>query len=128
MKLWINILLITLLLIFYSQYFHTESKKIEAMTNPCDKDALPIKNAGNIKRISELSDKLNSDMNSVKVAKGRILTRLNNLTSRMNATEKQVAKNKDILKEHQDIVEDMSRQAQAEKEQLQQEADDIPDF
>lgn len=128
MNLYIFIFLITLFLLFYSQYFHSEMKLIEGMSNACDKDALPIKNAGNIKRISELTDKLNKDMNDVKVGNEKMLNRLNNLSQRMKITEKQTTKNKDLLKEHQQIIEDMAKQAESEAQQLQEEADAIPDF
>lgn len=122
MKIYI-ILFLILGSLWFSHYFQSSMK--EGMSNQCENRATVVKNAGNIKRISALTDKLNKDMNSIKLQNERMASRLDALTKRLGVNDKTTKQTYDRVKEHQEIIEDMSRQAQQESEQLQQEADGI---
>ena len=122
MKIYI-ILFLILGSLWFSQYFQSSIK--EGMSNQCENRATVIKNAGNIKRISALTDKLNKDMNNIKLQNERMKSRLGALTKRLGVNDKTTKQTYERVKEHQEIIEDMSRQAQQESEQLQQESDKI---
>jgi len=122
MKIYI-ILFLILGSLWFSQYFQSSIK--EGMSNQCENRATVVKNAGNIKRISALTDKLNKDMNNIKLQNERMMSRLDAFTKRLGVNDKTTKQTYDRVKEHQEIIEDMSKQAQQESEQLQQEADKI---